>query len=57
MTLKDESVNEHFEIMVNNGNSQFFRLYSDVQCPKVCLNRVVMNLGRIYAGVTEYVNP
>jgi len=30
---------------------------SDIQIPHVALNRVIMNLGRIYAGVTEYINP
>lgn len=43
--------------MVKDGQSQFFQLHSEVQCPHVTLNRVIMNLGRIYAGVPEYVNP
>jgi len=43
--------------MVKNGKSQFFELRSEVQCPHVSLNRVIMNLGRIYAGVTEFINP
>lgn len=43
--------------MVKDGKSQFFNLVSDIECPRVTLNRVIMNLGRIYAGVTEYVNP
>lgn len=43
--------------MVKDGSSSFFQLHSEVQCPHVTLNRVIMNLGRIYAGVTEYINP
>jgi hypothetical protein len=56
-TEKPELVEEHFEIMVRDGQSAFFKLMSQVECPHVQLNRVVMNLGRIYAGVTEYINP
>lgn len=43
--------------MVKDNESQFFNLNANVEAPKVTLNRVAMNLGRIYAGVTEYVNP
>lgn len=43
--------------MVKNGNSQFFNFKANIEAPQVSLNRVVMNLGRIYAGVTEYINP
>lgn len=56
-TVRPEKVEEYFEVMVKDGSSQFFQLHSEVQCPHVTLNRVIMNLGRIYAGVTEYVNP
>jgi len=56
-SLVPETVEEHFEVMVKDGQSQFFKLMSEIQCPHVTLNRVIMNLGRIYAGVTEYVNP
>lgn len=44
-------------MMVLNGKSQFFNLTANVETPKVQLNRLVMNLGRIYAGVPEYINP
>lgn len=57
LSYQDEQVNEYFEVMVQDGVSQFFHLKSDVESPKVSMNRVIMNLGRIYAGVTEYVNP
>lgn len=43
--------------MVKDGISQYFQVLAHVQRPHVSLNRVAMNLGRIYAGVTEYVNP
>lgn len=56
-TIRPEKVEEYFEAMVKDGQSQFFQLHSEVQCPHVTLNRVIMNLGRIYAGVTEYINP
>jgi hypothetical protein len=56
-TLKVEKIEEHFEILVQNGKSSYFHLCSSVEAPQVSLNRVIMNLGRIYAGVTEYVNP
>lgn len=32
-------------------------MHSEVQRPHVALNRAVVDLGRIYAGVTEYINP
>lgn len=56
-SFQPEHLCEFFEIMVKDGSSQFFKIMSEIQCPHVSLNRVVMNLGRIYAGVTEYVNP
>lgn len=56
-TKKEERVDEYFEVMVFDGQSQFFNLKSSVEAPKVSLNRLCMNLGRIYAGVPEYVNP
>ena len=56
-TYQPENVEEYFEIMVKDGCSQFFQLHSDVQRPYVQLTRVLMNLGKIYAGVTEYINP
>jgi hypothetical protein len=56
-TLTPEKVEEYFEIMVRDGQSQFFQIHSQVQRPMVSLNRAIMNLGRIYAGVQEYINP
>ena len=43
--------------MIKDGASQYFNLVSNVEAPKVALNRLCMNLGRIYAGVPEYINP
>ena len=56
-TVTPEIVGENFEVLVRDGASSYFQMHSQVQRPHVALNRVCMNLGRIYAGVTEYVNP
>ena len=32
-------------------------MLAEIQRPHVSLNRACMNLGRIYAGVCEYINP
>jgi hypothetical protein len=56
-TMTPEKVEEFFEIMVRDGQSSFFQVHSEVQRPMVSLNRCIMNLGRIYAGVQEYINP
>jgi hypothetical protein len=56
-SFKEERIDEHFEVMVRDSSSQFFSFKANVEAPQVSLNRVVMNLGRIYAGVTEYINP
>jgi hypothetical protein len=56
-SARPETVEEYFEIMVEDGLSQFFQVHSEVQRPHVALNRAVVDLGRIYAGVTEYINP
>ena len=42
--------------MVKNSDSLFFQVLSEVQKPRVCLTRNIINLGRIYAGVTEVVD-
>lgn len=55
-TSLPETIEEYFELLVRDGVSSYFKLMSEIQCPHVSLNRLVMNLGRIYAGVTEYVN-
>lgn len=56
-TSSPETIEEYFEIMVQNGASRYLQVHSSVQRPHVALNRILMNLGRIYAGVPEYVNP
>jgi len=53
--LNQETLEEYFEIMVNNSKSLFFQLLAEVQKPKVFLNRQEVNLGKIYAGVKETV--
>jgi hypothetical protein len=55
-TKKEEKVNDYFEIMVEDGQSSYFKLTANVETPKVQINRLLMNLGRIYAGVPEYIN-
>lgn len=42
---------------MRDGQAQYVQLLAEIQRPHVSLNRSVMNLGRIYAGVAEYVNP
>jgi len=54
--IKPESVEEYFEIMVQDAPSLYFTAIAEVQQPKVCLNRNIIDLGRIYAGVTEVVD-
>lgn len=56
-TICPEKVNEHLELLVNDGGSQYLNVLAEIQRPHVALNRSCMNLGRIYAGVCEYVNP
>jgi hypothetical protein len=47
---------EFFEIMVMNSDSQFFQVIAEVQKPRVMLTRNTINLGKIYAGVTEVID-
>jgi hypothetical protein len=56
-TKAPEAIDQHLEVCVRDGSSQFVQLMAEIQRPHVSLNRSVMNLGRIYAGVAEYVNP
>lgn len=56
VTSTPEQIEEYFEIMVLNSKSQFFQVVSHVQRPMVTFNRLVMDLGRVYAGVPEYIN-
>jgi hypothetical protein len=42
--------------MVKDSDSQFFSVIAEVQKPRVTLNRNIIELGRIYAGVTEVVD-
>lgn len=55
-SIKTESIEEFFEIMVKDADSQFFQVLGEVQKPRVTLNRNVIDLGRIYAGITEVVD-
>lgn len=55
-SIKTETVDEYFEIIVKDADSQFFQVVAEVQKPRVTLNRNTINLGKIYAGVTEVVN-
>lgn len=41
--------------MVRNSDSLFFQVIGEVQVPKVYLNREVIDLGKIYAGIKETV--
>ncbi len=42
--------------MVKETPSLFFNVVAEVQKPRVCLNRTQIDLGKIYAGVTEIVD-
>ena len=42
--------------MVNHSDSVYFQLIAEIQKPKVALNRNSLELGKIYAGVTEVVD-
>jgi len=53
---RPEQVEEYFEVMVKCGNSLYFQMLADIQKPRVFINRNVIDLGRIYAGVTETVD-
>jgi hypothetical protein len=55
-SLKSETVEEYFEVMVKDSESLFFQVLAEVQKPRVVLSRNVIDLGRIYAGVTEVVD-
>lgn len=54
--LNQETIEEYFEIMVQDSEPLFFQLLAEVQKPQVFLNRQEINLGKIYAGVKETVD-
>lgn len=55
--IRQETVEEYFEIMVKDGDSSiFFTVMGEIQKPRVSLNRNEIKLGTIYAGVTEKVD-
>lgn len=54
--IKQESIEEYYEIMVRDSKSLYFQLLGEVQVPKVYLNRQEISLGRIYAGVKEVID-
>lgn len=56
-TKAPEQIDQHLHVCVRDGQPQYVQLMAMIQRPHVTLNRSVMNLGRIYAGVAEYVNP
>jgi hypothetical protein len=55
---KPESFNEYFEIMIANSvnSSLFYQVIAEIQKPMVALNKELINLGRIYAGVPEKID-
>jgi hypothetical protein len=54
--IKPESMEEFFEVMVMNSDSQFFQVIAEVQKPRVLLTRNTIEMGKIYAGVTEVID-
>ena len=54
--LNQESIEEYFEILVENSDPLFFQLLGEVQTPRVYLNRDTVELGKIYAGIREFVS-
>jgi hypothetical protein len=42
--------------MLRDSDSLFFQILADIQKPRVSINRNVIDLGRIYAGVTETID-
>lgn len=43
--------------MVLNSESLFFQLLGEIQVPRVYLNRETVELGKIYAGIKEQIDP
>lgn len=55
-SIKPESLEEFFEVQVRHSTSLFFTALAEIQAPRVALNRTMIDLGKIYAGVTEVVD-
>jgi hypothetical protein len=56
-SIRIESLEEYFEIMIRDAESSlYFNVIGEIQKPMVSLNRNVINLGTIYAGVPERVD-
>lgn len=53
--ITEETIDEHIEILIREGKPLFLQVLGEVQKPKVYLNRSVIELGKIYAGVKEAV--
>lgn len=53
--VTQETIEEYFEILVKDAEPLFFQVLGEVQVPKVYLNREVVELGKIYAGIRESV--
>jgi hypothetical protein len=53
--ITEETIDEHIEVMVQDGKSLYLQVLGEVQKPKVYLNRQEIDLGHIYAGVREVV--
>jgi len=52
-----ETVEEYFELLVKNSDTPlYFQVMAEIQKPRVCLNRNVVKLETIYAGVMERID-
>lgn len=55
--IRQETVEEYFEILVRNSDSSlYFQVMAEIQKPRVSLNRNIIKLNTIYAGVQEKVD-
>lgn len=54
--LCQETIEEYFEVMIKDSQSVFFQVLGEVQVPKVYLNREVVELGKIFAGIKEVID-
>ena len=54
--INQESIEEYFEIMIQNSQPLFFQVLGEIQVPRVYLNRETVELGKIYAGIRETVD-
>ena len=54
--LCQESIEEYFEILVKDSDPIYFQVFGEVQVPKLYLNREVIELGKIFAGIKEVID-